>query len=222
MPTIIPRAERINYGGVYKLSVRNAYRRSIPFALSRKHFDALVVNAQGRCMVSGIPFSNERIPGSARRPYFPSLDRIDSSKGYSCNNVRLVCVLVNIALNEWGLDPLMRVAQAIVGRSAESAGQLEVYEPLQEYKEEDYSTVADYFKERYGEVPLYQTVRVTHAAKRYCESHDIEVSIVKVKTKLLKDGTWGTRLRNAYPIPILRDVCDDLIATENHIRRPID
>jgi len=35
-------------------------------------------------------------------PYGPSIDRIDSNKGYTKDNVRLVLVSVNIALNNFG------------------------------------------------------------------------------------------------------------------------
>ena len=39
-----------------------------------------------------------------------SLDRIDSSKGYTVENCRLVCTAVNLAMNEWGEDVLERIA----------------------------------------------------------------------------------------------------------------
>src|SRR5690606_21411241 len=55
-------------------------------------------------------FSLERRPGWFRRPFAPSLDRIDTSTGYEAGNCRLVCVLANIALNEWGEDVFARVA----------------------------------------------------------------------------------------------------------------
>ncbi len=53
-------------------------------------------------------------PGWRRAPWAPSVDRIDSSKGYVPGNVRLVCVAANLAMNEWGEDVLARVARAYV------------------------------------------------------------------------------------------------------------
>lgn len=44
----------------------------------------------GRCEVTGIPFEFGRWPGTAKNPYAPSLDRIDSSKPYSPDNVQVV------------------------------------------------------------------------------------------------------------------------------------
>jgi hypothetical protein len=35
-------------------------------------------------------------------PYAPSLDRIDSARGYEIDNIRWVCVAVNFMMNQWG------------------------------------------------------------------------------------------------------------------------
>lgn len=57
----------------------------------------------GRCAVSGLPFSLDKVgTGKAQRPFAPSPDRIDRSKGYVPSNVRLVCVMANFAMNAWG------------------------------------------------------------------------------------------------------------------------
>lgn len=70
-----------------------------------------------RCAVSGIPFDMEATGPNRRafrRPYRPSLDRKRSGGPYSAENVRLVCVAVNVALNEWGDEVLSRIARGIV------------------------------------------------------------------------------------------------------------
>lgn len=58
----------------------------------------------GICEVTGIELTLDRNPPGERfqQPFNPSLDRIDSSKGYTPDNVRLVCVMVNLALNRFG------------------------------------------------------------------------------------------------------------------------
>lgn len=212
MSIIIPRTERINYGVIFKLSHRNAERRNIPFSLSRKQFDNLVMQANGQCMVSGITFSAEKIPGASRRPFMPSLDRIDSSRGYTVKNVRLVCVLINIAMNEWGLNPLIRIAQALVERTAITT--VSVKEPLVSSTEDtiEYQGVAEYLVSRYGFAPQAQTVQLSHVARRYCETNGIQVQTAIVKKKQRSDGTWSSRIRNAYPLTILKTACDELFA----------
>lgn len=54
------------------------------------------------CAISGIEFSGKRLGTAHKRPYMPSLDRIDCNKGYTPENVRIVCVAVNALLQDWG------------------------------------------------------------------------------------------------------------------------
>ena len=60
---------------------------------------------QGKCLLTGIPFVLESFPELKRKrnnPYSVSIDRIDSDKGYTKTNCRLVCVIVNYGLNRFG------------------------------------------------------------------------------------------------------------------------
>lgn len=95
---------------------KNAGKRTIPFNL--KMGDVLsIFHAQGgRCSVSHVQFSLEKINGASRRPFAPSIDRIDSTKGYVKGNIRIVCVAVNLAMNEWGERVLEIVARGMLGR----------------------------------------------------------------------------------------------------------
>jgi hypothetical protein len=67
----------------------------------------------GKCELTGIQFDYEDADDSFRRPYIPSIDRIDSNKGYTLENVRVVCSAVNIAMNQWGEDVLFTIAAGI-------------------------------------------------------------------------------------------------------------
>lgn len=44
-----------------------------------------------------------------RNPFAPSLDQVDPGTGYTAWNIRVVSVIVNTAMNEWGEEPLMRL-----------------------------------------------------------------------------------------------------------------
>jgi hypothetical protein len=70
--------------------------------------------AQGaRCALTGIGFDLRVVgTGQARRPFAPSLDRIDASAGYTRDNTRLVCQAVNFALNAFGEDVFREIALA--------------------------------------------------------------------------------------------------------------
>jgi hypothetical protein len=68
----------------------------------------------GCCAVSGMPFDFQVVgDGQARRPFAPSLDRIDRHKPYQRDNVRLVTSIANFAMNAWGDEPLHQLATAL-------------------------------------------------------------------------------------------------------------
>lgn len=53
----------------------------------------------------------------SRNPYFPSIDRIDSSLGYTETNCQLVCVIYNYAKNEWRDADVLKMAIALVNKN---------------------------------------------------------------------------------------------------------
>lgn len=65
-----------------------------------------------RCEVSGIVFSHENPTQAHKRPFMPSLDRIDCRVGYVPENVRIVCVSVNMLLQDWGIEVYRRLIAA--------------------------------------------------------------------------------------------------------------
>jgi hypothetical protein len=81
-------------------------------AFSAAEGAALVERSGGKCEITGIAFSMDKAPGTFRRPLAPSIDRIDNALPYSASNCRLVCLCVNIAINEWGIALFRRVCKA--------------------------------------------------------------------------------------------------------------
>lgn len=84
-----------------------AKERNLEWAIDRNHIQEMLDKSMGQCSVTGLTFSLERIGNT--RPYSPSIDRINSKKGYTPDNVRVVCVAANLAMNEWGEDVLRRM-----------------------------------------------------------------------------------------------------------------
>ena len=70
----------------------------------------------GVCEVTGIAF----VTGSARHPFLPSIDRIDSSKPYTPDNCRIVLWIINAAKQALPEDDfqsaLRQVAEAMLER----------------------------------------------------------------------------------------------------------
>jgi uncharacterized Zn finger protein (UPF0148 family) len=78
-----------------------AKSRSLDFNLSVDFLIDLYEMQNNKCAVTKLSFNFEKSEFE-KRPFAPSIDRIDSSKGYTQDNVRLVCAAVNYALNEFG------------------------------------------------------------------------------------------------------------------------
>ncbi|MCB4365444.1 hypothetical protein KIH07_17000 [Hydrogenophaga taeniospiralis] len=101
---------------------KNARARGLEITITLDDILALAELSQGRCMLTGISFEHGAatsladISSRRKRVWAPSLDRIESSKGYVPGNVRLVCMAVNAALQEFGDAVLLRIAKALVER----------------------------------------------------------------------------------------------------------
>jgi hypothetical protein len=54
--------------------------------------------------VTGQPFDRYTKGASGKRPFLPSLDRVDSHLGYQPGNVEFTTVIVNLAINDFGRD----------------------------------------------------------------------------------------------------------------------
>lgn len=185
---------------MYRITERNAKRRGIPFALTRQEFKTIVERSEGRCMMTGIEFEFERYEGSCRRPFAPSLDRINAANGYSAENCRLICVIVNLALNQWGTGPLMRVARNLVQRENEIRAQEDaeaVYGPA------GFLTVGEYATQQNLSLSKIQSALVGSAAGRLCRRLGVDPALIHNRRK---DGSAAFSYRHAYPSGILEQV----------------
>lgn len=93
---------------------KNAASRGIPVAITEADVAEMLRASRGSCAVSGLPFKDVRPPGARIRPWFPSIDRIDNSQGYTRENCRIVCAYANYAMADFGLATLHHLAAAIV------------------------------------------------------------------------------------------------------------
>lgn len=102
---------------IHKRHRLSAMKRDMPFDLDPSEVYDLLRSTGFKCAVSGIAFSKTIVPGNWRDPWAPSLDRIENRHGYTLDNVRVVCLIANTAMNSWGYDALLRMARGVT-RSA--------------------------------------------------------------------------------------------------------
>lgn len=87
-----------------------AKEKKISNNLTREWFDKKL--EVGVCTMTGISFIYE-----ANSPYTPSIDRIDSDKGYTQDNCQIVCKMYNLAKNIWSDEDVKLMAEAIVNKT---------------------------------------------------------------------------------------------------------
>jgi len=87
------------------------------FAITLGDLTTMWAAQGGKCAVSSLSLDVSLPISHFGNPLQPSLDRIDSSKGYTPDNVRFVLLAVNVALNQWGLETFLSVARAMVSEN---------------------------------------------------------------------------------------------------------
>jgi hypothetical protein len=97
---------------------QSAKTREIPFQLKPADVYRLMETTDFCCAVSGIPFSKKAEGLGHVDPWAASIDRIENRHGYLLDNVRVVCVAANLAMNQWGHDVLLRLAKGVVRNAA--------------------------------------------------------------------------------------------------------
>lgn len=102
---------------IFSSAKNNARARGILFEITMDDVESMFARAGGRCEVTGLVFNWNKRPGMRRRPFIPSLDRMDSSAGYTVENCRIVCAAVNMAINEFGDSVFRQMALGYVKKN---------------------------------------------------------------------------------------------------------
>lgn len=90
---------------------KRAKKQGVPFEISLEWFEARFEDNGGRCEITGIAFNLDR-PKHA--PFGPSIDRIEPSLGYTPENCRIVCYIVNCARNQFSDNEFRQMCRAAV------------------------------------------------------------------------------------------------------------
>ena len=105
-----------------------AARKGIDCSISAKWVLSRYYAQGGKCLVSGIKMELRNGTEPRKSPYQLSVDRIDSKKGYTKSNCRLVILAVNLAMNNWGENVFLEIARRTAQeRSATPDGPVEAF-----------------------------------------------------------------------------------------------
>jgi len=95
-----------------KMAHSRALKYGHEFDLDSDFLMSLWEKQNGRCDLTNISFEFINTTPYEANPWAPSIDRINSFKGYTKDNIRLVCVAVNYALNEYGEETFKKICEA--------------------------------------------------------------------------------------------------------------
>lgn len=100
---------------IYQGAKQRATKKGLDFDLEVEWILAKLET--GVCELSGMPFNfgyetSRQNPGK-KNPHSPSIDRVDSTKGYTKDNCRIVLWAVNTAMSHWGLEITKEIWQRI-------------------------------------------------------------------------------------------------------------
>lgn len=88
---------------------KRAKSKNIDFSITTNDLNNLLNKQNNCCNITNIPFE---LSGS-KSPWTISLDRIDNEKGYTLDNVQLVCWMYNNCKNKWSDKEVVTFAKAL-------------------------------------------------------------------------------------------------------------
>ena len=89
--------------GMFSGMRHRAAKKGLVCTVTRDDLLLLLTASKGVCSVTGVPLDiDTKIDGTRVSPWMPSLDRINSNRGYVKGNLRIVCYLANLAMSQFG------------------------------------------------------------------------------------------------------------------------
>ncbi len=92
---------RTNISKILRAASIRAKQKNYEFNLTYENIIGMLEKQQCRCAISNIKFDLRPTEDGTRRPFTMSIDRVNNSAGYTTENCRLVCTIVNIARSNW-------------------------------------------------------------------------------------------------------------------------
>lgn len=107
-----PTENKMRIDRIFKTIKAGSVKRGMSFILIKSDIEKLAERQNWKCLQTGISFDFTQ--GEGRRPFGPTIDRIDNTRGYEPGNIQLVCNLYNYCKNEHTTDDVFTFASALV------------------------------------------------------------------------------------------------------------
>lgn len=98
---------------------KGAKQRGVLFDISEDDIADVLRLQANRCAVTRLCFSKAKPPGLRVRPWLPSVDRKNCTRGYVRGNIRVVCAFVNVAMNGFGEELFRQVLAPLVDQAVQ-------------------------------------------------------------------------------------------------------
>ena len=89
-----------------------AKQKGIPFTITKEDLLDVWNEQQGLCKISKIPMTYELDSGRVYTNI--SIDQIEPGKGYTLDNIQLVCSAVNQLKSNWNMDTVLYICKSII------------------------------------------------------------------------------------------------------------
>lgn len=101
-----------------------AYHRGLEYGIDRDDILELYLKQGKKCALTGIEMLP--LPGwkTLKNKWRPSIDRIDSSKGYTIDNIQIVCAIVNIMKQDLPQSLFIKLCRQVVSHHADKLDSL--------------------------------------------------------------------------------------------------
>jgi hypothetical protein len=101
---------------IHRSALHRARKSGKEFTLTLEQIIDLWNKQEGKCALSGLDMTYDKTKISNRTPYTISLDRIDSGKGYTYNNCRLIVWALNALIGNFGYESVFPIILACSNR----------------------------------------------------------------------------------------------------------
>jgi len=107
------KADPLKFGKMEFTALKTRARtKNFKFDLTAEYIQKKFDDCNGNCAITKLPFSMEIGKKGKRNPYRPSVDRINSKKGYIKGNIQIVLAIVNTMKMDYTDDILHPVVKA--------------------------------------------------------------------------------------------------------------